>query len=186
MPGNMEDKFENLKAAYAFMFMHPGKKLLFMGQEFAQIREWSEKRELDWNLLEDPKHAGMQKFVKQLLHLYKKYPALHELDNSPEGFEWVNVDDNSRSIYSFIRKSADGRNSILVVCNFTPVEYPQYRVGVPFKRKYKLLLNSADASFGGNGKKHKEIYTAEKKNCDGYEYSIGYPLPAFGAAVFIF
>ncbi len=186
MPGELDDKFENLKTAYAFMFAHPGKKLLFMGQEFAQIREWSEKRELDWNLLEDPKHAGMQKFVKQLLHLYKKYPALHELDNSPEGFEWVSVDDNSRSIYSFMRKSADGRNSILVVCNFTPVEYPQYRVGVPFKRKYKLLLNSADSNFGGNGQKRKEIYTAEKKACDGYDYSIAYPLPAFGAAVFIF
>ena len=186
MPGTLDDKFENLKTAYAFMFMHPGKKLLFMGQEFAQIREWSEKRELDWNLLEDPKHAGMQKFVKQLLHLYKRYPALHELDNSYEGFEWVNADDNTRSIYSFMRKSSDGRNSILVVCNFTPVEYPQYRVGVPFKRKYKLLLNSADASYGGNGKKRKEIYTAEKKAADGYDYSIAYPLPAFGAAVFIF
>ena len=186
MPGTLDEKFENLKAAYAYMFMHPGKKLLFMGQEFAQIREWSEKRELDWNLLEDPKHAGMQRFIKQLLHLYKRYPALHELDCSYEGFEWVNADDNSRSIYSFMRKSADGRNSILVVCNFTPVEYPQYRVGVPFKRKYKLLLNSADASYGGNGKKRKEIYTAEKKAADGHEYSIAYPLPAFGAAVFIF
>ena len=186
MPGTLEEKFEDLKVAYAYMFMHPGKKLLFMGQEFAQIREWSEKRELDWNLLEDPKHAGMQRFIKQLLHLYKRYPALHELDCSYEGFEWVNADDNSRSIYSFMRKSADGRNSILVVCNFTPVEYPQYRVGVPFKRKYKLLLNSADASYGGNGKKRKEIYTAEKKAADGHEYSIAYPLPAFGAAVFIF
>ena len=144
MPGEMEDKFKNLMVGYAFMMGHPGKKLLFMGQEFAQLQEWSEARELDWYLLENPDHQHMQNWVKKLLHIYQKNPALYELDSSWGGFEWINANDADRSIFSFIRKSKDGKNNLLFVCNFTPVERKDYRVGVPKRKTYKLILNSED------------------------------------------
>ena len=131
MPGLEGDKFKNLMAGYAFMMGHCGKKLLFMGQEFAQKQEWSEERELDWYLLENPEHKKIQNWVKELLHLYRKNRCLYELDSSWEGFEWINANDADRSIFSFIRKSKDGKNNMLFVINFTPVERPDYRVGVP-------------------------------------------------------
>lgn len=186
MPGLGEEKFANLKAGYAFMMGHPGKKLLFMGQEFAQLHEWSEKTELEWYLLEKPEHKQMQEFVKDLLHLYKKYPAMYERDHFWDGFEWVNANDNERSIFSFIRKSKDGKDCLLFVCSFTPVERGDYRVGVPVKGSYKLLFNSDDAKYGGSGKKRPASYRTKKQECDGKDYSIAYPLPAYGVAVFKF
>ena len=134
MPGLYDDKFANLRAGYAYMLGHPGKKLLFMGQEFAQLQEWSEARELDWYLLAEDKHQQMQNYVKALLHLYKKTPALYDADQDPCGFEWINADDADRSIFSFVRHSKDGKSNLLFVINFTPVARPDYRVGVP-KRK---------------------------------------------------
>ena len=184
MPGEMEDKFKNLMVGYAFMMGHPGKKLLFMGQEFAQFQEWSEARELDWYLLENPDHQHMQNWVKKLLHIYQKNPALYELDSSWGGFEWINANDAERSIFSFIRKSKDGKNNLLFVCNFTPVERKDYRVGVPKRKTYKLILNSEDAEFGGNGKECPVSYKAVRQECDGRPYSFAYPLPGFGVAVF--
>ncbi len=184
MPGEMEDKFKNLMVGYAFMMGHPGKKLLFMGQEFAQLQEWSEARELDWYLLENPDHQHMQNWVKKLLHIYQKNPALYELDSSWGGFEWINANDAERSIFSFIRKSKDGKNNLLFVCNFTPVERKDYRVGVPKRKTYKLILNSEDAEFGGNGKECPVSYKAVRQECDGRPYSFAYPLPGFGVAVF--
>lgn len=184
MPGEMEDKFKNLMVGYAFMMGHPGKKLLFMGQEFAQLQEWSEARELDWYLLENPDHQHMQNWVKKLLHIYQKNPALYELDSSWGGFEWINANDAERSIFSFIRKSKDGKNNLLFVCNFTPVERKDYRVGVPKQKTYKLILNSEDAEFGGNGKECPVSYKAVRQECDGRPYSFAYPLPGFGVAVF--
>jgi 1,4-alpha-glucan branching enzyme len=179
MPGYPDDKFKNLKAGYAFMFCHPGKKLLFMGQDFGQLREWSEARELDWDLLEQDNHKNLQNFVKDLLHVYTKFPALYAVDNTPEGFEWINADDGDRSIFSFVRKSPTKRNNILVVVNFTPVERPDYRVGVPKKKAYKLILNE-------NGMTEPEVFQAEAKECDNREYSFGYPLPPYGIAVFTY
>jgi 1,4-alpha-glucan branching enzyme len=184
MPGEMEDKFKNLMVGYAFMMGHPGKKLLFMGQEFAQLQEWSEARELDWYLLENPDHKHMQNWVKKLLHIYQKNPALYELDSSWGGFEWINANDAERSIFSFIRKSKDGKNNLLFVCNFTPVERSDYRVGVPKHKTYKLILNSDDAEFGGSGKERPVNYKSVSKECDGRPYSFAYPLPGFGVAVF--
>jgi 1,4-alpha-glucan branching enzyme len=179
MPGYPDDKFKNLKAGYAFMFCHPGKKLLFMGQDFGQLREWSEARELDWDLLEQENHKNLQSFVKDLLHIYTKYPALYAVDNTPEGFEWINADDGDRSIFSFVRKSPTKRNNILVVVNFTPVERPDYRVGVPKKKAYKLILNE-------NGMTQPQVFKAEEKECDNREYSFEYPLPPYGIAVFTY
>lgn len=186
MPGEIDDKIENLKAAYSYMFGHPGKKLLFMGQDFGQYQEWSEKRELDWYLLHDEKHQQLQRYVKELLHFYRKYPALYGNDDTPEGFEWINADDGDRSIFSFIRKSPSDRNNLLFVCNFTPVERLDYQVGVPKRKQYKLVLNSADPMFGGKCVKKQITYKAVKKDCDHRPYSFSYPLPAYGVAVFTY
>lgn len=184
MPGLEEEKFKNLMVGYAFMMGHPGKKLLFMGQDFAQLQEWSEERELDWYLLENPNHAHIQSWVKGLLHVYQKNPAMYELDSSWEGFEWINANDAERSIFSFIRKSKDGKNNLLFVCSFTPVERPDYCVGVPEKKTYKLILNSDAAEFGGSGAERPLSYKAKEKECDGRKYSFAYPLPAYGVAIF--
>jgi len=186
MPGLGFDKFANLKVGYAFMMGHVGKKLLFMGQDFAQLQEWSEARELDWFLLAEDWHRQLQEFTKDLLHLYKKNKAMYELDCSPEGFEWVNADDAERSIYSFIRHSKDGKKNLLFVCNFTPMERTEYRVGVPRRKQYKLILDSDEKKYGGEGEVRPEIYKSVKKECDGRPFSFAYDLPPYGVAVFEF
>ena len=183
MPGEGWDKFRNLKVAYAFMMGHPGKKLLFMGQEFAQLREWSEERELDWFLLAEEPHQQIQNWYKDLLHLYKKNKALYELDNDPKGFDWINKDDIFRSIFSFTRHSKDGKKNLLFVCNFTPVDRPDYRVGVPRRKQFKLVLNSDETKYGGS-EERPLVYKPEKQECDGQKYSFAYPLPGYGVAVF--
>lgn len=180
MPGYPEEKIRNLKAAYAFMLFHPGKKLLFMGQEFGQLREWSEERELDWYLLNEKPHQDLQEFVKTLLHMYTKYPALYAGDNDPDGFEWINADDAYRSIFSLVRKSPTKRNNLLFIVNFTPVDRPDYRVGVPKKKQYKLIMNE-------HGLLEKpEVFKAEAQECDHREFSFDYPLPGYGVAVFTY
>ena len=184
MPGLYDDKFANLKAGYSYMFGHPGKKLLFMGQDFAQFQEWSEARELDWYLLGEEKHRQLQEYVKDLLHLYQSNPAMYSLDASWEGFEWINADDSSRSIYSFIRHSADGKSNLLFVINFTPMAREDYWVGVPQSGTYKLILNSDEAKYGGHGEAKKKSYKAIKGECDGRPFHLEYPLPAYGVAVF--
>ncbi|NBH13439.1 1,4-alpha-glucan branching protein GlgB [Lachnospiraceae bacterium] len=184
MPGEGKEKFANLKAAYGFMMGHPGKKLLFMGQEFGQLREWSEERELDWFLLQEPEHLQLQTYFKDLLHLYRKYPAMYEADSDWNNFEWINADDNYRSVFSFTRKSKNGKNNLLFVCNFTPMEWEDYRVGVPLKKQYKLIFNSDEKKYGGEGKKRPLMYKAVKKECDNRPFSFAYPIPAYGVAVF--
>lgn len=186
MPGSYEDKFKNLMAGYAFMTGHPGKKLLFMGQDFGQHREWSEKRELDWFLLDKEPNRYLQAFVKELLHLYKNNKCLYEYDCYPEGFEWINADDGDRSIFSFVRHSESGKSNMLFIINFTPVERPDYRVGTTCRRKHTLVLSSDDKKFGGTGKRRPKEYKPAKKECDGRKYSFRYKLPAYGVAVFKF
>ena len=186
MPGYPDDKFANLKAAYSFMMGHPGKKLLFMGQDFAQLQEWSEARELDWYLLGEERHQQIQNYVKALLHLYRSHPALYEQDTYPEGFRWINPNDADRSIFSFMRFAKNGRRNLLFVCNFTPMARPDYRVGVPRRKQYKLILDSDAAMYGGSGQEKPLIYKAVKGECDGQPYSISYPLAPYGVAVFEF
>lgn len=186
MPGLGQDKFENLKAGYSYMIGHPGKKLLFMGQDFGQYQEWSEARELDWYLLREENHRQLQNYVKELLKLYKKYPALYANDQNPQGFEWINADDAARSIFSFVRWSPTGRNNLLFVINYTPVDREDYMVGVPKRKQYKLILNSKEPEFGGDVHKEQLVYRAVKKECDGRPYSFAYSLPAYGVAVFQF
>lgn len=187
MPGLEDDKFANLKVGYGFMMGHPGKKLLFMGQDIAQYREWSEERELDWYVLEDPRNQGIQNYMKALLRIYRKYPCMYQKDAGWEGFEWINADDTEKSIYSFFRKAGEDEKRLLFVFNFTPVAREDYRVGVPEKTSYKLILTSEDAKFAGSGNvPRKKTYKAEKKPWDNRDYSIAYPLPAYGVAIFEF
>lgn len=186
MPGLYDDKFANLKAGYSFMIGHPGKKLLFMGQDFGQLREWSEERELDWFLLAEEKHQELQDYVSDLFHLYRTSKALYELDTDPAGFEWINPDDGDRSIFSFVRHSKDQKNNLLFVINFTPMDRPDYRVGVMKKKQYRLVLNSDDKKYGGYGTEEPLTYKAEESECDGKPYSFAYHLPPYGVAVFKF
>ena len=140
----------------------------------------------DWYLMEEPRHRQLNEYFRELLHIYRKYPAMYEQDSDWNGFEWINADDADRSIYSFVRKSKNDKNSLLFVCNMTPVARDDYRVGVPKKGTYHLLLNSNEARFGGTeaDKSRPASYKAVKSECDGREYSISYPLPPFGVAVF--
>lgn len=185
MPGYQFDKYANLRVGYTYMFGHSGKKLLFMGQDFAQEREWSEERELDWYLLGEPLNKGMHDYVAELLKLYRKYQCLYEIDNSWKGFEWMNADDANRSTYSFLRRSESGQNNLLFVLNMTPVARENYRVGVHSRKKHKLLLNSDEERFGGKGSEIPAVLTPQAVKCDFKKYSIEFDLPAYGAAVFL-
>lgn len=186
MPGYEIDKYANLRVGYTYMFGHSGKKLLFMGQEFGQEREWSEERELDWFLLQNPFNKGMKDYVKELLHIYNKYPAMYKFDNSWDGFQWLNADDSDRSVYSFFRKDETGKKNVLFVMNMTPMTWEKYWIGVPKKKKYKLLLNSDDVKFGGNGNTIPEELTAVSGESNYQKYHIELDLPPFTAAVFLF
>ena len=186
MPGYQTDKYANLRCGYTYMFGHAGKKLLFMGQDFGQEREWSEERELDWFLLGEDLNKGLHEYMKELLSIYRKYPCMYEFDNCWDGFEWLNCDDKDRSTYSFFRKSSTGKNNLLFIINMTPIAWENYKLGVPKKKKYKLLLNSAEERFGGaGGVKPKEIM-AVKEECEYRNYSITLDLPPYAAAVFVF
>ena len=186
MPGYPVDKYANLRAGYSYMFGHAGKKLLFMGQDFGQEREWSEERELDWFLLGEELNRGMHEYVKELLHLYRKYPAMYSIDNDWAGFEWLNADDSDHSVYSFYRKDATGRNNIMFVINMTPMLWENYMVGVPKKKKYRLLLNSDEKRFGGSGHEIPAEIAAVKGECCFKDYNISLDLPPYTAAIFIF
>lgn len=179
------DPFGDLRAYYGFYMGHPGKKLLFMGQEFAQEREWSEQRELDWFLLTEPKHLGMQRYMRALYKIYREYPALYELDYDPAGFRWMDPDDSKESIVSFARFGRNGKN-LLFVINFTPVERKTYHLGVPESGNYELLLDSSWKRFGGEKEEKAEVYEAEAIPSGQMQQSFCYDLNGFGAAIFSF
>lgn len=179
------DPFGDLRAYYGFYIGHPGKKLLFMGQEFAQEREWSESRELDWFLLSEPKHLGMQRYMHSLYEIYREYPALYELDYEPGGFQWMDPDDAEESIVSFARFGRNGKN-LLFVINFTPVERKEYRLGTPCGGSYELLLDSSWKKFGGTREELHKIYEAENIPSGQRETSFSYDLSGYEAAIFSF
>lgn len=183
MPGTYDEKVSNLKLAYTFMFGHPGKKLLFMGQDFGQIHEWDEKTSLEWHLTSQPEHLKLQNLVKDLLHLYQEYPALSASDYTADGFEWINANDAEHSIFSFIRRDRNDRKQLLFVCNFTPVKRTHFRIGVPELGNYRLIF---DQDKGRYPLKRAKIFTAEKKPWDNRPYSIKYTVPSYGAAIFSF
>lgn len=186
MPGTTEEKFANLRAAYGLMFAHPGKKLLFMGQEFGQAREWSEKRELDWFELDKESNRKLQSYVKKLNELYQTYPALYLNDYNDAGFEWIDGSDCENSVISFLRKGKSSQEQILVVCNFTPVIREKYKVGVPVLTTYSEVLNSDAVIYGGTGKVNVNPVKAKKESCSGRPFSIELTLPPISVMCFKF
>ena len=187
MPGYEIDKYANLRLGYTYMFGHAGKKLLFMGQEFAQGREWSEERELDWYLLAEPLNSGMLEYVRALLKLYRRYPCLYEQDDSWAGFEWINADDADRSIYSFYRKAENDPRRLLFILNMTPMKRENYSVGVPEKKDYRVVLNSTEEIYGGTGETPvPKRLRAMPEECDGRPYRLTFDLPAYAALVIAF
>ena len=187
MPGNMPDKFGNLRAAYGLMMMHPGKKLLFMGQDFAQTAEWNEAKSLDWYLLERyPEHQQLNRYYKDLLHFYHDYPALYELDNSPEGFAWINGSDAEHNMLTFCRMTKDKKHCLLCHFNFSPVAYDTFQSGVLCPGTYTEVFNSNALEYGGTGVVNPEPIEAVKESWDFKDYSIKYHLGAYGVCIFKF
>ena len=166
------------------MMTHPGKKLLFMGQEFGQYDEWNESESIQWNLLKYPVHDGMKHYYKALNHLYQTEPALYELDTKPEGFEWINNISADESILVFLRKTERKEDTLLVVCNFTPVVYEDYKIGVPFKGKYKEIFSSDKEEFGGENHLNTVLKQSKKDECDERPNSITITVPPMGISIF--
>ena len=186
MPGYKVDKYANLRVGYTYMFGHSGKKLLFMGQDFGQEREWSEARELDWFLLGEKNNAGMKEYMRELLEMYRKYPCLYRIDDSWKGFEWMNADDADRSIFSFVRRDGTGKKSLLFILNMTPMKWENYVVPVPKAGEYKLVLNSDEERFGGWGNKAPEKIRSVKEHCVFQENTIKLDMNPYSALVYTF
>jgi 1,4-alpha-glucan branching enzyme len=185
MPGTYEEKFANLRVAYGFMMTHPGKKLLFMGQDFAQFSEWNEAKSLEWELINQyDSHRKTQEYVKALSRLYQDYPALYALDFHNDGFEWINCIDGENSIIVFLRKTERIEETLLIVCNFTPVVHKKFMIGVPFKGKYKETFNSDKAIFGGEDNVNPRLKQSKKVECDDRPNSIAITVPPLGISVF--
>ena len=185
MPGETyEEKAANLRTAYGFMYGHPGKKLLFMGQEFAQISEWNENEELPWNILEYPLHKNMQDYVTALNELYRTHPAMYQKDFEQEGFEWINCTSAADNIVVFTRKTDKPEETLLFVCNFAPVLHEKYQIGLPFAGRYKEIFNSDAKQFGGSGKGNSRVRAAKKEEYDGRDYSMQITVPPMSMIVF--
>ncbi len=184
MPGENPDKFSNLRLAYGFMVCHPGKKLLFMGQDYAQFTEFNEGKSLEWFMLDFDLHKKMQSYMKELIHLYKEYPALYALDDEPEGFTWINNISADESIVVFTRNTEKKDETLLIVCNFTPVVRKNYKIGVPFRGKYKEIFNSDHEKFGGSGNVNPRLKQSKDEECDGKDDSVKITVPPLGISIF--
>jgi 1,4-alpha-glucan branching enzyme len=184
MPGDEWQRFANLRLLFAYMYAQPGKKLLFMGGEFGQVREWTHDTSLEWHVLQYPVHRGVQIWMEQLNRLYRQEPALHQLDNDPAGFEWVDCNDSSTSVISLLRKSPSPGDTVLVVCNFTPVPRTGYRVGVPSGGFWRELLNSDAREYGGSGMGNLGGRHAESTAEHGRPFSLTLTLPPLAALFF--
>jgi 1,4-alpha-glucan branching enzyme len=177
MPGDEQQKFATLRALYAYMWAHPGKKLLFMGGEFGQWREWNEEVSLDWHLLDEPLHKGVQTLVRDLNRIYEKNNSLWEADGEPAGFQWIDADNASENIVSFIRRSAATGHELICVCNFSPVPRDKHQLGLPRAGKYTLIVNTDSESYGGLGVTVAKEFTAEKEPLHGQQFSGTISLP---------
>ncbi|MDR1018725.1 MAG: 1,4-alpha-glucan branching protein GlgB [Lachnospiraceae bacterium] len=184
MPGDVDERFANLKVAYAFMMGHVGKKLLFMGQDFGEDREWSEERELDWASIEDDNFKNMKSWSSELLKLYRDNPAMYQCDKGFEGFEWLDADDKDNSVYTFIRFDKKKQKHLLFVMNFTPLPRKDYKIGVHEKGEYKLLLSSEEKRFGGTGEGIEKSFQSKNEPYYGREYSIKLDIPSYGALIY--
>jgi len=192
MPGFFVDKVANLKSAYSFMIGHPGKKLLFMGQDFGMLKEWNENSEIEWNLLERPLHMELNDYVRKLLNIYKKYEVLYAFDNIQNSFKWINANDSGRSIFSFLRINPlkdDYKKTLLFICNFTPLMRENYSVGVPKAGKYKEILTNFSPTKEEDinslilEEEKNRIFISEEKECDGYKDRITFNLRPFESLI---
>ncbi|MCR5655725.1 MAG: 1,4-alpha-glucan branching protein GlgB [Lachnospiraceae bacterium] len=184
MPGEREEKFANLRAAYTYMMLHPGKKLLFMGQDLGEFDEWNEDRSVEWDLLEYDEHKRLNTLISELNAFYKAHPALWKLDEKPEGFEWINSISADENVLVFLRKTADMKDTLLVVCNFSGLDRKDYKIGVPALGKYKEIFNSDNKKFGGDGFVNAKAMISNNDECDDREESLRIKLPAFSVCVF--
>lgn len=183
MPGDEWQRFANLRLLFGYMFTHPGANLLFMGGEFGQSSEWNFEESLDWHLTQYDFHSGIQEVIKDLNKVYKNNPALYEKQFSPEGFQWIEHNDQENSVITYLRKGKDAKDDIIVACNFTPVPRENYRVGVPKTTQLKLLFNSDDAKYAGSGKGKKTIKPSKTK-WNGFDQSVLMTLPPLGVVVY--
>ena len=183
MPGDRWQKFANLRAYYAFMYTQPGKKLLFMGCEFPQEREWNHDVSLDWHLTNDPLHAGVQKLVRDLNHLYRSRGALYERDCEPEGFSWIDCNDADASVITYVRRGANPDDFVVVVCNFTPVVRHGYRVGVPRAGQYREVLNTDSTFYGGSDVGNSGVVSTQNCAVHGMTDSLSLTLPPLAVLV---
>lgn len=183
MPGDYWQKFAQLRLLLGFMTAHPGKKLTFMGTEFGQFSEWKDKEQLDWNLFDYEMHEKINHYNKELIKLYKRSKPLYEVDQSYEGFEWIDADNRDQSVFSFIRKGMNPEELLVIVCNFTEKVYSDYRIGVPKHGEYREILNSDASDFGGSGVINKKVLKAEEIAFHGRPYSIEMSISPFGISV---
>ena len=184
MPGNDWEKNANLRSLFGYMFAHPGKKLMFMGCEIGQWREWSHEESVEWHVLQFPQHAGVQRWVRDLNTCYRGEPALYELDFSNEGFEWIDINDWEQSIITFLRKSKDAKETIAVICNLTPVSHDNYRLGVPHGGYWKEILNSDATMYGGSGQGNYGGVEAAPVPSHGKFHSLSLHLPPLSVLYF--
>jgi 1,4-alpha-glucan branching enzyme len=184
MPGDRWQQLANLRALYGYMWAHPGKQLLFMGSELAQEREWSHETSLDWHLLEQPEHAGVQSLVRDLNHAYRAEPALWEVDGEPDGFRWLEANDAAANVIAFVRLSRDGRRSLVCVCNLSPVPRHGYRLGLPQAGRWREVLNTDDGRYGGSGLVNGSVH-AEETPWHEQRWSAEVTLPPLGVVWFV-
>ena len=184
MPGDDWQQFGNLRAYFGAMFGHPGKKLLFMGAELAQRQEWNHDASLDWHVLAEKSHIGVQRLVRDLNQLYRAFPALHEIDFKPEGFEWIDLHNRQDSVFAWLRRACDGSFMVCVV-NLTPVVRQDYRVGVPASGKYREILNTDAEYYGGSGLINSGDVLAEQSGAHGREHSLRLTLPPLATIMLV-
>jgi 1,4-alpha-glucan branching enzyme len=184
MPGDVWRKFANLRALYGYMFGHPGKKLMFMGDEFGQWREWNHDVALDWAMTHDPMHAGLQRWVRDLNRCYAGEPSLYERDDSPDGFQWIDCSDHEGNVVSFVRRAADATDTLLFVCNFAAVPRYDYRIGAPVEGVWTEILNSDASEYGGSGMGNFGSVEATAEPKHGYAHSLSLTLPALSVVAF--
>jgi 1,4-alpha-glucan branching enzyme len=183
MPGDVWQKHATLRTLYGYMFSHPGKKLMFMGCEIGQWREWSHDESLDWHLLEDPRHEGLRQWVRDLNHTYQRERSLHEVDFDGSGFSWIDCHDNENSVISFLRRARNRHDSTVIVANFTPVVRNAYRIGVPEGGLYRELLNSDAAIYGGSNVGNAGGVDAEPRPMHGFDHSVSLIVPPLGVVL---
>ena len=184
MPGDPWQKFANLRAYFGFMWTHPGKKLLFMGGEFAQEREWNHDQSLDWHCLEDASHKNVQSLIRDLNRLYREIPALHQLDCDPSGFEWIDHDNSDQSILTYLRRNQDSSDLVLVVVNLTPSLYTNYQIGVPLGGQFEEVLNTDSEAYGGSNAGNYGGVTAHASGFGGYSHHLSITIPPLATTVF--